>query len=174
MLAISRAESAADLTEARDLFREYAQTIGFGLDFQGFDDEIADLEHAYAPPRACILIARWHSVPVGCAALRPLAGSTCEMKRMFVRPRLRGLGIGRSLLSVAQAAAREMGYVKMRLDTVPGMRQAISLYRSAGFTEISAYRFNPISGALFMELDLAAGHAAKPDAGSDSETCGRV
>jgi putative acetyltransferase len=162
MLAITRAESPADLAEARELFGEYASGLGFGLDFQGFADEVEALERAYAPPSACILIARWHGVAVGCVAVRPLDGSTCELKRMYVRGRLRGLGIGRCLASVARAAAREMGYARMRLDTVPAMAAAIELYRSLGFVEIPPYRPNPVPGALFMELDLAgAGPATR-------------
>jgi putative acetyltransferase len=156
MLAITRAESPDDLAEARELFREYASRLDFGLDFQGFAEEVAALEHAYAPPSACILIARWHGVAVGCVAVRQIDATACELKRMYVRGRLRGLGIGRCLASVARAAAREMGYTRMRLDTVPAMAAAIELYRSLGFVEIAPYRPNPVPGALFMELDLVA------------------
>ena len=156
MLAITRAESPTDLAEARELFREYASGLDFDLVFQGFAEEVAALERAYAPPSACVLLAKWHGVAVGCAAIRPLDGPTCELKRMYVRGRLRGLGIGRCLGSVARAAAREMGYARMRLDTVPAMAAAIELYRSMGFVEIPPYRPNPVLGAIFMELDRAA------------------
>ncbi len=162
MLAITRAEDAADLVEARELFEEYAHTLDFELAFQGFAAEVADLELAYAPPRACILLAKWHGVAVGCVAIRPLDGTTCELKRMFVRPRLRGLGIGHCLASVARQAAREMGYASMRLDTVPAMAAAIGLYKSLGFVEIPPYRLNPVPGAVFMELDLGVAATARP------------
>jgi GNAT superfamily N-acetyltransferase len=161
MLAITRVEAAADLAEARELFREYASTLDFGLDFQGFAEEVADLARAYPPPAAGILLAKWHGVAVGCVAIRPLDGSACELKRMYVRPRLRGLGIGRCLASVAREAAREMGYATMRLDTVPAMGAAIELYRSVGFAEIPPYRLNPVPGAIFMELDLGAAANAR-------------
>ena len=146
----------ADLSAARALMREYARGIGFDLGFQRFEEELADLRRVYAPPGGRLLLAKRQGVAVGCVALRRLDESTCELKRMFVLARLRGLGLGRRLVDAALAAARAKGYRTVRLDTVPGMAAAIALYRSLGFVEIAPYCHNPQPGALFMELDLSA------------------
>jgi len=146
----------ADLEAARALLREYARGIGFDLAFQRFDEELADLRQAYAPPGGCLLLAKRQGAAVGCVAVRRLDEPTCELKRMFVPAGLRGLGLGRMLIDAALAAARGMGYRRVRLDTVPSMSAAIALYRSLGFVDIAPYRHNPQPGALFMELDLGA------------------
>ncbi len=153
----------------RELFVEYAQSLGFSLCFQGFDAELAGLPGEYAPPRGCLLLATAESdtAPLpdadavsastiaGCVALRPIAGDICEMKRLYVRPAFRGRGIGRLLATAVIAAARDLGYRRMRLDTIEArMQEAVALYRSLGFRPITQYTVNPIAGALFMELEL--------------------
>jgi len=155
-MPVRRADPALDLTTVRVLFREYAQSLGFALDFQGFESELSTLPGEYAEPRGTILLA--HSPagePWGVVALRPLDDDgACEMKRMYVRPEARGQGLGRILGEAIVQAARERGYRSMRLDTIDTMAAAIALYRSLGFREIGAYRFNPMPGALFFEASL--------------------
>jgi len=141
---------AIDVSVARELFQEYAQLLGVDLAFQDFDREIATLPGDYDP----ILIAHWNSEPAGCVALHPLDAPACEMKRLYVRPQFRGHAIGRTLAERIIAEARGRGYDRMRLDTLPAMREAVALYRSLGFVEIPPYRYNPIPGTKFMELDL--------------------
>jgi ribosomal protein S18 acetylase RimI-like enzyme len=136
------------------LFREYAASLEFALEFQGFERELASLPGAYEPPRGRLLVARCAGEPAGCVALRPLGAGTAEIKRLYVRDRFRGLGIGRRLADELIAAARTLGYSKLRLDTVPSMAAAQMLYRSLGFREIAAYTANPIPGARFFELEL--------------------
>jgi putative acetyltransferase len=148
-IIIQLAESAQDVVTARELFLEYAESLGFSLGFQGFDKEIQELPGAYAPPRGCLLLA---GSAAGCIAVRPLTAEICEMKRLYVRPAFRGSGLGRSLAEAAIERARGMGYKSMRLDTVPAMGRAIELYRDLGFREIAPYRVNPVEGALFFEL----------------------
>jgi putative acetyltransferase len=148
--ALVAALDTADLEEVRALFREYAASLPFALDFQNFDDEIAGLPGAYAPPHGALLLARG----AGCAGLRPFDGTTCEMKRLYVRPSARGTGLGRRLAEAIVDEARRLGYSHMRLDTVPGMAPAQSLYERLGFYEIGPYRPNPIAGARFLELEL--------------------
>jgi len=139
----------------RELFREYAASLGFSLCFQGFEQELADLPSPYSPPSGCLLPATMENEPAGCVALKPLAGGVCEMKRLYVRPPLRRTGLGRRLADEIILAAKHFGYTAIRLDTVPSvMQSAVALYRSLGFQEIPAYCVNPLCGAVFMELRL--------------------
>lgn len=145
-----------ELELIRQLFQEYAESLSFDLGFQNFAEELADLPGKYAPPSGCILLAKVDGQAAGCVALKPLASGICEMKRLFVRPQFRKTGLGRMLAEQIIRAARQIGYDRIRLDTIPSMMgNAVSLYRALGFQEIPAYCKNPIQGAMFMELRLA-------------------
>ena len=141
---------AIDVSLVRDLFLEYADFIGVDLGFQDFQREIATLPGDYDP----ILVGHWNSEPAGCVAMHPIERGLCEMKRLYVRPAFRGHAIGRTLAERIIAEARSRGFERMRLDTLPTMKEAIPLYRSLGFVEIPPYRYNPIVGSKFLELDL--------------------
>ena len=154
MLEILQAETDKNLELAKILFKEYAGSLGFGLDFQNFEDEFANLPGAYASPGGCLLLAVYGGQVAGCVATRKLSDGVCEMKRLYVKPKFRGLGIGRALAEAVLEQARRMGYISMRLDTVPSMKIARVLYVSLGFKVIDAYRYNPMEGAVFMELTL--------------------
>ena len=153
---ILQAETADHLREARALFEEYAASLGFDLDFQDFEAELAELPGDYAPPRGRLLLAFHEGRPAGCVALRELEDGICEMKRLYVRPDFQGLRIGRALAEALIAEARGMGYSRMRLDTVPAMEKARGLYRALGFREITPYRFNPVPGTAFLELRIGS------------------
>ena len=154
-LTLRQAESPAQITQARELFLEYADSLGFSLCFQSFDQELATLPGDYAPPDGRLLIAEYRGQLAGCVALHKLEPEICEMKRLYLRPQLRGRGVGRALAEAVIAEARAIGYRKMRLDTVePVMPNAVAMYRRLGFVEIDPYRANPIAGALYMELGL--------------------
>ena len=151
---IDPAQGEGDLADVRALFREYADSLGIDLEFQGFEAELAGLPGDYASPRGRLLIARDGDRVLGCAALRPLGSDVCEAKRLYVRPEARGTGLGRHLTDALIREARAIGYARLCLDTLPGMTQAIALYRSLGFRPITAYRYNPVEGTLFLEKDL--------------------
>lgn len=152
---MTQAESPDQIEKARELFVEYAESLGFSLCFQNFEQELAGLPGDYAPPSGRLLLAEYRGQPAGCVALHRLGPGVCEMKRLYLRPQFRGRGLGRLQAEAIMAEARAIGYSKMRLDTVePVMPNAVAMYRRLGFREIEPYRPNPIAGALYMELDL--------------------
>jgi ribosomal protein S18 acetylase RimI-like enzyme len=148
--------SATELEQARTLFGEYGRSLGVDLGVEGFREEVRSLPDAYAPPRGELLLAFVETTAVGCVAVRPLSRDVGEMKRLFVRPGSRGLGIGRALVRRIAQTAREAGFRSLRLDTLPEMTSAAALYRSLGFEEIPAYRVSPFPGTRYFELDLVS------------------
>jgi putative acetyltransferase len=168
-VTFAQVESLNQIARARELFLEYAQSLGFSLCFQNFDDELANLPGDYAPPAGRLLLAEFEGQLAGCVALHKLAAKDdaeasskilagsefCEMKRLYLRPQFRGKGLGRALSDRIIAEARAIGYKHMRLDTVePVMKDAVEMYRRLGFREIAPYCRNPMPGALYMELQL--------------------
>jgi GNAT superfamily N-acetyltransferase len=154
-LTLTQAESPAQLAQARELFLEYAESLGFSLCFQNFDKELAELPGDYVPPEGRLLLAEFGGQLAACVALHKLEPAICEMKRLYLRPQFRGKGLGRVLAERIIAEARQIGYPRMRLDTVePVMKDAVAMYRKLGFAEIAPYRPNPIAGAMYMELEL--------------------
>ena len=140
---------------ARELFLEYAQSLGFSLCFQSFDKELAGLPGDYAPPDGRLLLVKYDGETAGCVALHSFRPGTCEMKRLYLRPKFRGKGLGRAMAERVISEARTIGYQRMRLDTVePVMKDAVALYRRLGFKQIAPYRPNPMAGTMYMELEL--------------------
>jgi ribosomal protein S18 acetylase RimI-like enzyme len=153
-VTIRAAEFPAEAEVVRALFLDYARSLGFDLGFQNFSEELRGLPGAYAPPDGRLFLGFVGSQPGGCVALRKLDRTVCEMKRMYVKPELRGYGLGRRLAERVIGAGREAGYSAMRLDTIRTMTAAIGLYRSFGFRSIDPYCVNPVEGAEYMELAL--------------------
>jgi putative acetyltransferase len=171
MISIVHAASEEHIQTARSLFTEYASSLNFDLCcFQNFDQELDSLPGEYAPPAGFLMLAICDGETAGCVALRRLAIDTCEMKRLYACPAFRGRGVGRKLAEAAIRHGTAAGYQKMRLDTIDSMKEALSLYGSLGFREIEPYRYNPLAGARYMELDLRVMPHVKPDALSGIET----
>jgi len=168
MLRIAPADTQETIYQASVLFRQYAAALAVDLSFQNFDTELATLPGEYAPPEGTLLLAFVGEMPssaashsssspqaAGCVALRKIDEHLCEMKRLYVRSQYRGRGVGRALALAVMDIARTIGYRSMRLDTLPQMGEAQSLYSSLGFHEIPPYRYNPVPGARFLEIALA-------------------
>jgi GNAT superfamily N-acetyltransferase len=153
-IEIRAAEAPREVDEARKLFREYADSLNTDLCFQSFEAELAGLPGKYEPPKGRLLLAWRGAEPVGCIALRPLEGDACEMKRLYVQPRVRGERLGRRLVERICHEARAAGYSRICLDTLPTMTEAIQLYTDMGFKPIQPYVHNPVAGAIFLALAL--------------------
>jgi len=152
--SIVAARSDADFAAARGLFEEYAAQLGIDLCFQGFAAELSNLPGMYGPPGGRLLLARLGDDFVACVGVRSLSGGTCEMKRLYVRDRARGQGLGRAMAIAAIAAARELGYARMVLDTLGSMTSARALYSSLGFCDIAPYYDNPNADVKYLALNL--------------------
>jgi ribosomal protein S18 acetylase RimI-like enzyme len=153
-LRIDPAVTSQDLAAIRGLFLDYQAGLGIDLGFQSFDEEIRRLPGDYAPPTGRLLLATWGGRPVGCVALRGINSTRGEMKRLFIQPQDRGLGVGKRLIARLLQEARAAGYEELVLDTLPGMTEAQGLYLAFGFHDIPPYRHNPIPGSRFLGLAL--------------------
>jgi GNAT superfamily N-acetyltransferase len=152
---IASALGAADVAAVADLFRGYAASLPVDLDYQDFAAELAGLPGKYAPPRGALLLARANDgLPLGCVALRELDDECCEMKRLYLVPSARGLGLGRALTVAVIEEAKRLGYRELWLDTLPTMRAAQDLYAQLGFEPIAAYYQPTPAGTVFMALRL--------------------
>jgi ribosomal protein S18 acetylase RimI-like enzyme len=159
-IAITPVRSPEDLSSTIILFHAYAKSLGFDLAFQNFDVEMANMPGKYSPPNGGLLLARNDAgLAIGCVALRPLpstakAGKVCEMKRLYVSPEGRGAGVGKGLAEAIIKEAEDLGYEEMRLDTLPSMTAALTMYRNFGFENIPAYYDTPLAGTHFLSLRL--------------------
>lgn len=163
---ITDAQGESDFTTARRLFEEYAQGLAVDLCFQGFDAELRALDAMYGPPTGGLILAWRRERAVGCAGVRKLSATECEMKRLYVRDEVRGGGYGRLLAREIIVRARKLGYERMKLDTLESMTAARGLYVSLGFRQCAAYYGNPLPGVTYMELDLTDCDTRPPAAGA--------
>ena len=153
-MEILTAATPADFATGKRLFLEYAESLGFSICFQNFEQELADIQIQYGAPNGALLLATRDGEAIGCAGVRRWENDVAELKRMYLHPSTRGMGWGRQLLEASLDRARALGYRRIRLDTLPTMQAAIALYREFGFSDIPAYRDNPYEGTLYLEKQL--------------------
>jgi GNAT superfamily N-acetyltransferase len=147
-------ETESQIKDVINLFNEYASSLNISLDFQNFNEELNIIQSMYGSPTGCLLIVYDENVAIACAAYRKIRTGICELKRMYIKPKYRGMKIGKTLLEMLCSKASENGYAHMRLDTLDTMLPAISLYQRNGFYEIPAYYHNPNEGVVYMEKQL--------------------
>jgi ribosomal protein S18 acetylase RimI-like enzyme len=160
-MEIIHIKTAKHLDEIRQLFREYENFLGVDLCFQGFEEELARLPGEYAPPKGSFLLAVNGKNTAGCVALREFNGDVCEMKRLYLRPKYRGVGLGRKLGEKIIEEAARIGYSSIRLDTLKNLKEAMGLYESLGFKRVDPYYDNPLPGVMYWELQLKDDYRAK-------------
>ena len=154
MVEVRQAEFPADRDAVLEIFTEYVNSPSVSLDFQGNEAEFANLPGKYAPPAGAILLGWLEGRAVGCVAMRPVDAAICEMKRLYVRPAGRGLGLGRRLAEAIVSVARDAGYTQMRLDVLPEFDRARALYAALGFEPAEPVTHNPVLGTEFLGLAL--------------------
>jgi ribosomal protein S18 acetylase RimI-like enzyme len=154
MIELITANTGGLIAQAKELFLEYSESLGVDLGFQNFDAELENFPMQYSPPTGCLLLALSQNLPIGCVGVRYFEDGICEMKRLYVRRNFRAKHAGRLLAEAAIKAGKSLGYERMMLDTLTSMKSANQLYNSLGFVEIEPYRYNPIKGAKYLELNL--------------------
>lgn len=153
-LEYRHAHSAADFAAAKNIFLEYSKSLGFDLSFQDFSDELNDLGTRYNKPNGDLILAYVDDQLAGVVGVHEFEPGIAEMKRLYVRDKFREFGIGQELVARILVSAENLGYQSIRLDTLKSMKGALKIYRAAGFKDIDAYRFNPLDGAEYLELDF--------------------
>jgi len=153
-IKIKIAESHEDFSNAKKLILEFSECLEMDLSFQNFNEEMNSLNKMYGEENGKLLLSFVNAIPAGVAGIRKFYGDECELKRMFVKPEYRNLGIGKLLLKEAIEAAKKLNYKIIKLDTTGFMKAAIKLYTNNGFTEIPAYRYNPHEEAKYFELKI--------------------
>jgi len=166
MIKIYQVNNGEILEQVRILWREFAEFLksrfqeraelpDFKEYFQNYEQEIANhLPGRFGPPTGCLLLAKYQGNPAGCVGLMDLGDGVCEMRRLFVRPKFRRLGIGEALANAVIEQGRSIGYTSMRLNTNRRMSEAEKLYRSLGFKDIEPYEHFEVEGMIYMELKL--------------------
>jgi ribosomal protein S18 acetylase RimI-like enzyme len=152
--SLHKPKSAAEWREARRLVEEYAASLNLDLSFQNFAQELEHFESEYSPPTGAFVLVREKGSFVGCVGLRKLSDTVGEIKRLYVEPTARGLGLGEALVRGIVDEGKKLGYARLVLDTLPSMLEARSLYHALGFTPVAPYRYNPVAETAFLELRL--------------------
>jgi ribosomal protein S18 acetylase RimI-like enzyme len=150
------AKTTEQFAEGRKLFEEYAASLNFKLCFQGFTEELNQLDQQYNAPTGALIIAYVNSNAIAAVGIRQFEPQKAELKRMYTQPAFRGHKIGNHLLNKAIGIATELGYKQLLLDTLPEMEAAIKLYHKFGFKTTTSYRFNPFDEAIYMVKDLVS------------------
>ena len=154
-IRIIKADTSETFEQGKILFKEYAASLDFDLVYQNFEKELNTLAVQYNEPEGALLLCCIDDgTAIGCTGVRKFSEGIAELKRLYVKPDYRSMKIGKRLLESAIAAAKQLNYKFIRLDTVPGQEKAHELYKLLGFYEIEPYRFSPVSGTIFFEKSL--------------------
>lgn len=154
MFEITQVGFDRHLAQAKQILEEYNVSPGMELSPKDFVEDFADFPGEYVPPEGCLLLAFYRTQAAGCVAIKKLSEDACEMKNLYVRPEFRNMGIGLILADSIIKEAGRLGYQRIRLQTLPSMKQARKLYESLGFKQITPYRFNSSERVFFMELEM--------------------
>jgi len=154
MTEIMLAQTSEEYDEAKKLFQEYAKELGIDLEHQNFSHELLHIKEQYGNNNGGIFLIKINDEYIGCAGLRNFSKNVAELKRMYIREKFRGKGLGRILVKKLIELAQNLGYTEIRLDTLPTMQSAILLYKKMGFYEIDAYRYSPFEGTKYFELTI--------------------
>ena len=154
MFHIKQVKKSDDIETVQTLFDEYVTALNIDLTFQNYDNERRHIADIYLPPTGALYLAENNGASAGCVGLRKLDGQRCEMKRLYVRPDFRGMGLGAALCYQIIEKGRQLGYTEMLLDTLASMHGAVALYRSLGFKQIAPYYHNPLPDAQYLALRL--------------------
>lgn len=153
-LIFCTASSPQDYEEVKKIFIEYQQFLNVDLCFQSFENELLNLDTIYKPPKGTIILVKNKDEIVACVAIKPIEENNCEMKRLYVKPEFRGLGIGEKLVNELIDFAKAANFDKMKLDTLTRLTAAVKLYRKFGFIETKPYVYNPLDEVLYFEKSL--------------------
>ncbi|MFC3809853.1 tRNA pseudouridine(38-40) synthase TruA [Lacihabitans lacunae] len=143
-----------DLETVKSLFKEYQEFLGFSLCFQGFEEELKSLPAPYNSPTGALIVAKYEDEIIGVVGVKKLDGQTCEMKRLYLKPKYQGYGIGKALAVTIIEKAKDLGYKTMKLDTLIRLKSAVEIYKKLGFEETEAYNQNPESDIIYLEKTL--------------------
>ncbi len=142
------------INQVRNLIIEYTQMLNRDLSFQNIDDELKDPSKKYTTPAGELLVAIENDEVVGMIAYHKHSATRCEMKRLYVKPKYRGMKLGEQLIQKLIELAIQSGYTEMVLDTLLPLQSAIYLYQKLGFQQCEPYYNNPMNDVIYFKKTL--------------------
>ena len=160
-ISLEIAHTIEQFEAAKNIFKTYADFLGLDLEFQGFSQELEQIQSIYGVPKGCLILAKVNGEYAGAVGLREFKSNInsnvmniAEMKRMFVLKKYHGYGLGKLLCKEFIDNAKKLGYTEIKLDSLTVLDKAVNLYKKFGFVEIEPYRYNPHPNVIYMGLKL--------------------